>query len=804
MIFPFRFFTFLLLVFPFLVSAQEQTDSLPAQIDTSKPVAPSPAVVPEEEKQAPASPAQETPDPVIPSSSQTPVEKPSDAIPETTPAADITAIGSIGEIVVSASRWAQKKSEVPNRIVTITSKDIAFQNPQTSADLLGGSGEVFIQKSQLGGGSPMLRGFTANSVLLVIDGVRMNNAIYRAGNLQNVLSIDANTIDNVEVLFGPGSIIYGSDAMGGVFSFHTKSPVLSPDDKPVLSGSAMARISSANMEKTGHVGLNLGLKKFGSYTAITCSGFDDLRIGTGGDYYDFYKRPVFVERINNQDSIVKNDNPELQKPSGYNQFNLLESITLQASHKVSFNNTLCFSTTSDFPRYDRLILYSDSVTLKSAEWYYGPQRWLMNALTFDYSDHLLILDRMKMSMAYQDYEESRHDRNYRRRWLSSRTEKVKGFSGTIDCNKKLDSTLTLLYGAEAVYNDVASTAVQRDIIADTIALLDTRYPDGFNDYGTGSMYGYLTKKWNRLLTTTTGIRYSHIYLHSQIDKNRIFLPYLPADIKINTGALSGALGMVLHPADNWQIDLNVSSGYRAPNVDDMGKIFSLTTGTVRMPNPDLKPEYAYNVELGSEFDIGKTLRFEGAGFFSYVRDIMTVDNSTYNDQDSIMYNAALCQVTSVQNKARAYIWGASASLRLRVTSSISLQNSLSSTRGIEGNDTVPLRPVPPLFGATHILFEHNKAKADFYLCYNGEKLQGTGSGNMVMNDENRAYLYPKEGNLYLCPSWYTLNLKTSYAFSKVISLNIGVENMLNRCYRPYGSGITAAGRNFIASMKSSF
>ena len=88
-----------------------------------------------------------------------------------------------------------------------------------------------IQKSQLGGGSPIIRGFEANRVLLVVDGVRMNNAIYRSGHLQNALTVDANALEIVEVVFGPSSTIYGSDALGGVVHFYTKKPEFSKNDK---------------------------------------------------------------------------------------------------------------------------------------------------------------------------------------------------------------------------------------------------------------------------------------------------------------------------------------------------------------------------------------------------------------------------------------------------------------------------------------------------------------------------------------------------------------------------------------------
>ncbi|MFM7855116.1 MAG: TonB-dependent receptor plug domain-containing protein, partial [Flammeovirgaceae bacterium] len=101
---------------------------------------------------------------------------------------DTTKTSYLNEVVISANRWEQNLREVSSRITKVGAQQIQFQNPQTAADLLGLSNQVFIQKSQLGGGSPMIRGFATNRVLLVVDGVRMNNAIYRGGHLQDILS----------------------------------------------------------------------------------------------------------------------------------------------------------------------------------------------------------------------------------------------------------------------------------------------------------------------------------------------------------------------------------------------------------------------------------------------------------------------------------------------------------------------------------------------------------------------------------------------------------------------------------------
>lgn len=126
---------------------------------------------------------------------------------------------SLDEVVVSASRFEEKLEDVAQPIQIIKAKELAFVNQQTSANVLENSGSIMVQKSQLGGGSPVIRGFETNKVLMVVDGVRMNNAIYRGGHLQNIITLDNTMMEKVELVFGPGSVVYGSDALGVLFIF---------------------------------------------------------------------------------------------------------------------------------------------------------------------------------------------------------------------------------------------------------------------------------------------------------------------------------------------------------------------------------------------------------------------------------------------------------------------------------------------------------------------------------------------------------------------------------------------------------
>jgi hemoglobin/transferrin/lactoferrin receptor protein len=182
------------------------------------------------------------------------------------------------EIVVSATNFNEKQKNIAQKIEVITAKTITLTNAQNTGDLLQSTGKIFVQKSQQGGSSPVIRGFEASRILLVIDGVRMNNAIYRSGHLQNVITTDQNSLSRVEVMYGPSSAIYGSDALGGAIHLITKGPIFAADSKILNTGSGFLRYSSVNKEKTAHVDISIGNKKLAWFQSYNFSDFDDMKM----------------------------------------------------------------------------------------------------------------------------------------------------------------------------------------------------------------------------------------------------------------------------------------------------------------------------------------------------------------------------------------------------------------------------------------------------------------------------------------------------------------------------------------------
>lgn len=704
---------------------------------------------------------------------------------------------SIGEFVISATKWNQEAKKIPQRVSVISQKQVALENPQTTADLLGSSGEVFIQKSQQGGGSPMIRGFSTNRLLYSIDGVRMNTAIFRGGNLQNVISLDPFAIENTEVLFGPGSIIYGSDAIGGVMSFTTLNPQLTLNDEPLISGKALMRYSSANNENTGHFDVNVGFKKWAFVTSISSNKFGDLKMGTNGP--DEYLRPFYVQRQDSTDVVVTNDNPLIQNPSGYSQMNLMQKIRFKPNENWDFQYGFHYSETSNYSRYNRHIRYKNGLP-RYGEWYYGPQKWMMNNLNITHEGNNAIYDAMTIRLAQQYFEESRISRDFNKFDRETRIEKVDAYSVNIDFNKKLNNKNTLTYGGEFILNNVNSIGINEDISTGVKANGASRYPQ--SDWS--SYAAYLTDNFelNDKFLLSAGVRYNAYAINATFDTS--FYPFPFTNTNLNNQAFNGSLGAVYQPNKKLYISTNLATGFRAPNIDDMGKVFDSEPGSVVVPNPNLQAEYAYNAELSITKIFGEGLKIDATGYYTLLENALVRRNYSLNGNDSIMYDGTYSQVQAIQNAAVARVYGLQAGIDLKLISGFGFYSRINIQKGEEELDngtTSPSRHAAPWFGISKLTYKYNKLNMEFYAQYSGQKK----FSDLPVEEQGKDYIYAIDidGNPY-SPSWATLNFKAMYQFNKNFTVSGGIENLTDKRYRPYSSGLVAPGRNFILSLSAKF
>jgi hemoglobin/transferrin/lactoferrin receptor protein len=632
---------------------------------------------------------------------------------------------------------------------------------------------------------------------MVVDGIRMNNAIYRGGHLQNIITLDNSIMDRVEVVFGPGSVVYGSDAIGGVMTFTTKKPMFSSDDKLLVKSNAYARYFSAANGYATNANVSVGTKKFASLTSFTYSKFGDLRQGAVRNPYvgNFGARNWYVEQINGVDSMVVNADTNKQVGSAYSQYDFLQKFAFKQNDQVTHKLNFQLSNSSNIDRYDRLTQMSGSKP-KFAEWYYGPQFRMLAAYTLDLSKKNVMYDNARIILGYQSIWESRIDRKFKNNSRNHRVENLDILTFNADFSKKINEH-EFRYGLDAYYNNVKSTAWTEDIFSMATSVLDTRYPDG------GSMMysvaGYVTHTWEITdkLILNDGLRFTHVGLNAKF-KDKTFFPFPFNEINQSNNALNGNLGLIYMPTSKWRFTLSGSTGFRAPNVDDLTKVFESVPGSIVVPNPNLKAEYSYNGEFGFSYEIAPELYLGANAYYTLLTNALTVQNSTFLGQDSINYDGQLSQVKTTTNAGQAYVYGVEGMISGKLSDYFNITGTVNYTKGRIKTDSIPypLDHIPPVFGKVSLAYNLRKFKAEFFVNYSGWKRL---EDYNLIGEDNYAY-----ATVNGMPSWYTLNLRVNYVFNKYASIQVACENILDQNYRNYASNISAPGRNFIVTLRGNF
>jgi len=707
-------------------------------------------------------------------------------------------VNYLDEIVFSANKSETSKSDLPIRLETLTAQEIRLNNPQTSADILAKSGGVFVQKSQAGGGSPVLRGFEANRVLLVIDGIRMNNAIYRSGHLQNIITIDPNIIQRAEVVFGPSSVMYGSDALGGVMHFSTRNPEIT-GEKLKLHGGGFLRYSSANNEQSLGLDLEYSHKNIAGLTHVTFSQFGDIKTGKQGNqsHIENWKRHHYQKRINQQDSMFQNSNSLTQIGTAYEQFDVMQKFLYQPHDNNQYSFNFQYSTSSNIPRYERINEYLGN-NLKYAEWHYSPQKRLLFSARADFKDLSHFYDDASVILGVQNIEEGRITRRFDSSIRNVRIENVQVYSINIDLTKKIKESHFFTYGLESFYNKVHSKAHTENVLGGEQGKLSTRYPDGGSEMQSFALYLNHRQVFNNLgkvqFIFSQGLRYNYISLTS-IFEDKTFFPLPFSETTLANNALSGNLGLVLKFNDNVNFTLNSSTGFRAPNVDDMGKIFDSEPSTVIVPNPNLKPEYTYNIESSLRGKILQKIQFNLTGFYTYLDNAIIRNDFLFNGEDSIIYDGVLSKVLANVNAEEAILYGWQFDLSHNIGQFLEVRHQLAQTFGEVRSRNEPLAHIPPLYGKSSITWNYQNWAGDFFVLYNGKKALSKYSPSSI----DRLDLATPEG----MPAWMTWNTQMTYRFRNFTG-QFAIENIFDRHYRVFGSGLSAMGRNFVITFRANF
>jgi len=725
----------------------------------------------------------------------------------------------LDEVVLSVFKGQAKTKRVAEQVAVITSKEIQQLSPQTTADLLASVPGIKVQKSQMGGGSPVIRGMESNRVLLVVDGVRMNNAIYRKGHLQNAITVSPNQLDRTEIIFGPSSVIYGSDALGGVIHYYTKIPKLS--EKLKVCTSLFNRFSSVNNEITTNASVEISTKKWGSFTSVSFSDFGDLKMGKNRShgFDDWGKVFEYSENTNDYFAATANVNsdPNVQRNTGYNQTDLLQKFFIPLSEKTDLKLNFQYSTSSDIPRFDRLDEQFGG-TLKFAEWYYGPQERILISPQLDINPGKGWIDQGTFTLAYQNIQESRIQRRFGSLDRSYREENVDIFSINGDFSAALTKSenRSISYGFEFSHNDVSSNSFGRtlDVSGNQINgfsnefLVQSRYPDGGSSYMSSAAYVGYRQDLNSKSTLNTGVRFTRTHLEATwIDQTFIMLP--ETAVAIDNSAFTATLGYVYKPNKNWQINSVISSGFRSPNIDDVGRVRE-KAGDVTVPNIQVNPEFAYSAEIGiQKYFNDRKFRIGFNTYYTLLDHYIIRDQFTVNGSSQVLFDGELGNVVANQNRGTAYIFGYTANYQGKISDKITTSGFVTYTKGRTYDTDEPLSSIPPLFGQFDVNYTNEKLQLGATLRFNSKKdISDFNFREGIDNHELTPIVDPsatEDIDIYFgSPSWITLGFNSSYAFNENWKLQGMVSNLFDEHFREFASGISAPGRNFSFSLITTF
>jgi len=690
-----------------------------------------------------------------------------------------------------------------HRVTSIGSS--AIENgvpPGNTAELLQNSGQIHVQQSQQGGGSPVLRGFEANRVLLVVDGVRMNNAIYRSGHLQNIITVDPNTLEQIQVIMGPNSVRFGSDALGGVVHFKTKRPRFrSNPSEPSYSGLISAQYRSVNNAYNINAKAEAGGPRWGTVISFSQSEFGDLSMGSWRSHGDstWGLVPFIATRINGVDSLIPNPDPKKQSPTGYTQNDFLHKLRLGIPGGAIETNVQ-YSKSSNIPRFDRINDFSGD-SLRWAEWNYGPQERLMTAVTWE--QYLGLPGSLHTTFAFQKISESRLKRLFGSAFRTVQEEKVEvlSMSSIWKSSPFRGDGWKFEAGFDGQLNEVESNVEAQH--ADGLDLVDpdlggaivTRYPNAGSNMRT---FGAFTSAKRSLGEKEFhfGLRYSFTSFDARYSPTAsLQLPF--SELESAHGALTGSIAAEIPLGPTVSSISSLSSGFRHPNIDDAAKVRE-KGGYVLVPNDSLKAEYLYSLDESITWRHPSSgLSVSIAGFVSLWTEIITPVNSTLGGLDSLEIDGEFSRIQRNENSGNAIIRGSTFEVSYPIVDHMNFKTSLNFTKGfsLESNNP-PLAHIPPTFGKTSLAYSKNKWSLEAFALYSGaKKIEDYGPGSTDNIQEALGH-----GT----PSWWTLNLESQILFNAHLHVQLGVSNIFDLHYKSFASGISAPGRGAYLTLHAIF
>ena len=654
-------------------------------------------------------------------------------------------------------------------LFTIRPSGFVSRIESSTANLLSSQSSIVVQESQSGGGSPNYRGMEANRLLLVIDEVPLNNAIYRSGHLQNSASINPFFVESISLVTGPGSTAYGDGAMGGALVFNTLNP---------LNKTAFClhqQFESSSNTIVTNFKANYFFNKTSHISAFSFKSSGNLRMGE--NRYHGYRNW-------GNERVSREQNEQLY--TNYAQADFMHKSKYQINNKNSILFNTQYSTSTKIYRFDKMNDMTGDLP-KYENWYYGPQIRFLQNINYNYRNKTYLYDNIRGLIAFQNIKESRHTQKSSESLLNNRNENVKIYDYNIDFNKRIKK-IQLAYGLGRRSQKIISSASLSDNKSSFYNT--TRYPEGGSSVLDLFAYSQINIPFVKKLNLIIGGRWNHSKITAEFNN-----PTFIFDDLANTTTSFVKSGLItFKPNPKTMINAAYYGGFRSPNLDDLGKVFSKDDKNVVVPNSNLRPEYADNIELGYHYS-SSVLNISLQIFNIQISNAISREYGSINGVDSMMYDSVMMRVQMNKNIQSAIINGISFKSELNANNNLKIGIGCNQIVG-KTNENKPLAHIPPFNAKLTVEYSINKNLFLVYSDYNGWKLADSYDELGVDNLDEATI----DGN----PSWYTINLAYSNNISNDIKTTFSVKNILDAHYKTFGSGLSASGRNFIFSLEAFF
>jgi len=651
----------------------------------------------------------------------------------------------IDEVVVTATRRAVSSEQVSSGLTLVGRERVTAEKLVT--DALASNVGVYLQQTTPGQGAAIIRGLKGSSILHLVDGMRLNNAIFRSAPTQYFALVPVTAVERVEVLRGTPTSLYGNDAVGGVVQLVTRVPSFESTETQIR-GEAFASFDTAELGKNVRATVDVGNSTLASSFSAEYLKTGDRRTGSG-------------DRIG---------------PSGYDSKAARLAIAGAPSDGHSWLLDAHYLEQPETPRVDELVPGFGQTQPSSSEFFFAPNRRVFVHGKYTVTDGLAGLD-WNTDIAWQRIDDDRVSRDFEATDRRRESNSSDLYGLTVSASH-LTEAGSWIVGAEYYYDKVRSERLEDDLLTGDRATLASRFPDG-SRVRQAALYGNVQQQVTDRHNLSFGVRVSN-------DDVTLPTTTVSSAADINSTDLSGDVGWIFEATQRWQVLANVGLGFRAPNVFDLGTLGNRPGNRFNIPNTTLDSERVAQADLGVRYRSDRT-RFD-----------LMVYALRYDDR---MISVGTGDVTPdgrdvVQsvNAAESSIRGVEAGLDVRISDALSARAVLNYSWGeqeVSGDPAEPADRIPPLNGDFTLSYD---AGGDYRL---ESWLRFADAQDRLSARDVRDSRIDPDGT----PGWAVIGARLEKEYAQDWLLALSVDNLLDKRYRVHGSGLDAPGRNLTLSVR---